>query len=125
MGLTQVEQGFSSFFAKFLSYLMIFQRSSEPSAARSTLKNHQIWQIIKISIVQLAFNPFLYGTELRVPETGFGVPVPPLTHTHITFCTIFPFLAHGVASTRVCHKIEVQLLTKAMVNGAVHSYVKK
>ena len=25
MGLSQVEQGFSSFFAKFLPYLMIFQ----------------------------------------------------------------------------------------------------
>ena len=27
MGLRQVEQGFSAFFAKFLAYLMIFQRA--------------------------------------------------------------------------------------------------
>ena len=37
--LRQVEQGFSSFFTKFLPYLMIFQ-----SGVHRTLKNHQIWQ---------------------------------------------------------------------------------
>ena len=43
MGLRQVEQGFSSFFAKFLAYLMIFQSFAVP-LDRSTLKNHQICQ---------------------------------------------------------------------------------
>ena len=53
MGLRQVEQGFYSFFAKFLTYLMIFQSSAAPSEC-PTLKNHQIWQKMKKSLVQLA-----------------------------------------------------------------------
>ena len=43
MGLRQVEQGFSSFFAKCLAYLIIFQSFTAPSGC-STLKNHQICQ---------------------------------------------------------------------------------
>ena len=38
--LTEVEQDFSSYFANFRPFLMIFQSS----AAHSTLKNHQKWQ---------------------------------------------------------------------------------
>ena len=44
MGLGQVEQEFSSFFAKFLPYLIIFQSFTVPSAHCSTLKNNQIRQ---------------------------------------------------------------------------------
>ena len=40
----QVEQDFSSFFAKFLPYLRIFH-SIIVASARSTLKNHQIRKI--------------------------------------------------------------------------------
>ena len=44
MSLRQVEQGFSSYVAKFLAtYLMIFQ-SYAASFMRSPLKNQQIWQ---------------------------------------------------------------------------------
>ena len=43
MGLRQIEQGFSSFFAKFLALLMIFQSFAVP-LDRSTLKNYQICQ---------------------------------------------------------------------------------
>ena len=50
MGLRQVEHGLSSFFAKFLTYLMIFQISGA----------------LKESLVQLALNPF-FGW-LRVPN---------------------------------------------------------
>ena len=39
----QIEQDFSSFFAKFLLHLMIFQSSVAP-LVRSTWKNHQIGQ---------------------------------------------------------------------------------
>ena len=44
MDLRQVEQGFSSFFAKFLAYLMIFQSGAQERLSAKSLKNHQIWQ---------------------------------------------------------------------------------
>ena len=40
--IRQVEQGFSSFFAKFLAYLISFQSGAQKEAEK--LKNHQIWQ---------------------------------------------------------------------------------
>ena len=43
VGLIQVEQGFSPFFAKFMAYLIIFQSFAGPSV-HSTLKNHLICQ---------------------------------------------------------------------------------
>jgi len=53
--ISDVEQGFFSFFASFLPYLMIFQKLK-------TLKIHQIcqkiWQNIKKILVQLASKPF-------------------------------------------------------------------
>ena len=45
MGLRQVEQGFSSFFVKFLSYLTIFQTFTASS------------------IPKIALNPFLHGSS--------------------------------------------------------------
>ena len=58
-----------------MPYLMIFQ-SSPPSSARSRLKNHQIWQKMKNSLVQLAFNLFLYSESTRNPDFGY-LPDPP------------------------------------------------
>ena len=71
MGLSQVEQGFSSFFANFLAYLMIFQYFTAPLAS-STLKNHQIYQIIDKknevkSCSTCLLKPFF--TALPKPET--------------------------------------------------------
>ena len=59
----QVEHGFSSFFAKFLADLMIFQ-----SGARRMTKNFN---------VQFAFfYPFLHGTS-KTRNPDFGYPIPP------------------------------------------------
>ena len=55
MGWTQVEEGFSSFFAKFLPFLMIFQ-SSTVSSAHSTLKNGKNSAKNKENIVQKLTN---------------------------------------------------------------------
>ena len=70
MGLRQVEQGF--IFCQFLQYLKIFQSLTVPSAC-STLKNHQIWQKMKKSLVQLAFNTFFHRTAARCPKTRVWV----------------------------------------------------
>ena len=53
----QIEQGFSSFFAKVLPYLMIFQTFAEPSA-HSTLKNRQIWQKYLVKIEEKSYSTF-------------------------------------------------------------------
>lgn len=51
---------------------MIFQSSAVPSA-RSTLKNHQKWQIFdnkwRKSLFWLVFNPYHYSRTLPKPET--------------------------------------------------------
>ena len=61
-GIRKDEQGFSSFIAKFLPYVMQFQ-SFVAHSVRSTLQNNQIRQKIrkkmKKSLFQHAFNPFL------------------------------------------------------------------
>ena len=48
MGLRQVEQGSSSFFAKFLAYLMIFQSFMAPSVhftwGKKSSNSAKIWQ---------------------------------------------------------------------------------
>ena len=71
----QVKQGFTSFFAKFFLYLMIFQSSVAPSKVRSTSKNDEIWKKfgnkMKKSHDKIAFNLFLNDTAgTRSP--GFG-----------------------------------------------------
>ena len=60
MGLRQVEQGLSLFFAIFLAYLMIFE--SRERMCR-----------MKTSLVQLALNPFLHSTS-KTQNSGFGYP---------------------------------------------------
>ena len=58
MGLKLVEQGYSSFFAKFLAYLML----SQSGAYRNFEKNHPICQTfvkkMKKNLVQLALKIF-------------------------------------------------------------------
>ena len=71
MGLKQVEQGFSSIFAKCLPYLMIFQSGAFWKCCK-TLKNHQIWQKMKKS---LAFNQPIFRW-FRVPwKSDFGYSI--------------------------------------------------
>ena len=77
MGLRQVEQDFSSFFATFLKYL--FDDVSNQSM-QMVLQNFEkssnmpkIWQKMKKSLVQLALNPFLHGTSITL-NPGFGYP---------------------------------------------------
>ena len=62
MGLRQVEQSFSSYFTKFLAYLMILQsgvRRWRHQNFGKSLNMIKIWQKMTKSLVQLAFNPFL------------------------------------------------------------------
>ena len=68
MGLCQIEQGFSSYFAKFFPYLMIFQSSAVSLLVCSTLKNHQIWQCLKPISPQYC----------RYPKPRFWIPILPL-----------------------------------------------
>ena len=57
--IRQVEQGFSSFFAKFLPYMMmIFQRSAMLHFGKSS-SMAKIWQKMKKSLVQIALYPFI------------------------------------------------------------------
>ena len=77
----QVEQGFSSFFATFMAYLMIFQQLPSVSAPSFSVPYFEIssilakiWQKIKKSLVQLGFNPVLYGTVgTRNPDFGYPI----------------------------------------------------
>ena len=63
--------GSSSFFAKFLPYMMIFQ-SVACQRCCVTLKNDpKIWQKMNKSLVQLAFNLFLHGIMVT-QNPGFG-----------------------------------------------------
>ena len=68
MGLRQVEQGlFSSFFAKFLAYLMIFQRFAAPSVGTNHFgkSSNMAKTLAKKALFNLPFkNPFLHA--------GFG-----------------------------------------------------
>ena len=66
IGCRQFEEGFSSFLAKFLPYLMNFRSGAYWRCCYGTLKNNQIWQKLKKTLVRLAFNPF-FGW-FRVPE---------------------------------------------------------
>ena len=69
--LCHVEQGFSSFFAKFLTYLMMFQ--SGVACAENMPK---IWQKMKKSLVQLAFIIHFSADSRYVPEkSDFGYPI--------------------------------------------------
>ena len=60
-------QGFSSFFAKFLDYLRIFQ------SCASSLASSSFWQKMKKSLVQIALNIFVHGTS-KTPKSRFRVP---------------------------------------------------
>ena len=67
MGLRQVEQGFSSFFDKFLAYLMIFQsfRSTFSMLRCSTLKN-----------IGQKFGKKWRKALFNLPSTHFSMAIP-------------------------------------------------
>ena len=59
MGLTQDEQGFSSFFVKFFDDFSKFQSTLSTLHFEKLSKMAEIWQKMKKSPIQLAFNPLL------------------------------------------------------------------
>ena len=89
-------KAFLHFIAKFLPHLMIFQSGAHQWCFR-TLKNHQIWQIMKKNLVKFALNLF-FASESAHSKIIFRIPVPSivviLTNIFSSFLWVLALLGH-------------------------------
>ena len=110
MDLWHIEQGFSSFFAIFLAYLMIFQNFAVLLASSSMNKSSniaKIWQKLKKSLVQLVFfiYPFLHGiSKTRNPRFwvfGTRLAIRPLEYNLFLTRHYIPLYCNFTYVTRI------------------------
>ena len=73
MGLRQVDQCFSSFFAKFLAYLMIFQSGEHAEGAAKLRKIIKYVKKLKKSLVQFTLKTNFSADSWYVLENRFRI----------------------------------------------------
>ena len=112
MGLKWVEQGFSSFFTKFLAYIWAFYKVSQllhSSPLWKTIKYiSKMWKKMKKSLVQLALIPF-FPHHIQNPKSRFRLPVPSLVQIYINVL-IFNVFRTGSLLATTCKDKKLRII---------------